>query len=310
MNIATIAFGVIVVLAAWRGYRKGFIGAISRALSLLVAYPAAIVLTKPLADLLVDVTALDGLLVYFIAGMFVFLAAVACVNLLLYLYSKRCAQDEELSSTSRISGACAGFVIGSVLGLLAVYAVSVVRKPDASKLPSALDRLFETTARNLVSLAATAAADLVFNDPTTSRFTQSFVEDPHTMLSHVQGALGSSEQVTALMANEQVTAMVADGDVDGLMQVPEFQELVNDTDIQALLPAAAAPGADAAQATAENMVAVWGKIERVRTDPEFLAIISDPELVRQLQARDMKLMTNPKLNELMEIILAGETPAP
>ena len=72
MHLTTIIFFALLAFFTWRGYQKGFIGSITRVLGWIVAYPAAIVLTKPLAKMIMQHTALDGLIVYLIAGSSIF----------------------------------------------------------------------------------------------------------------------------------------------------------------------------------------------------------------------------------------------
>jgi uncharacterized membrane protein required for colicin V production len=304
MSFVTFTFGIIVLVAVWRGYSKGFVGSITRVVSLLIAYPAAIFLTKPFADFLTARTPLEGLLAYFIAGMAIFLVVGILVTLLLNRLARIEAEDGELSGTSRAAGAFAGLLIGSVVGLVAVYGIGVMRKPEANTLAAPADTLLEVSSRKLVSGAATVAADFVFDDATTTEMTRAFVEDPHAMLNHVQEVM-HNEQVAALMADEEVTAMVASGDVDSLMRVPEFEALVNDEHLRALIPQADA-SAISTQATAETMVSAWAKMERMRNDPEFMAIVSDPELTRQLKAGDIALMTNPDVIRLTEMLFGGD----
>ena len=83
MNIATLLFIAVVIIFAWRGYQKGFIGSITRLLSWVVAYPAAIFFTKPFAKWLIQNTALDGVLVYLVAGGVIFLGVSFLVGLIL-----------------------------------------------------------------------------------------------------------------------------------------------------------------------------------------------------------------------------------
>ena len=64
MSLSSIVFIVILAFFTWRGYQKGFVGAISHVLSFIVAYPAAIFLTKPFANILRAHTGLDGLILF------------------------------------------------------------------------------------------------------------------------------------------------------------------------------------------------------------------------------------------------------
>jgi uncharacterized membrane protein required for colicin V production len=56
MHFTTIIFFGLLAFFTWRGYQKGFIGSITRILGWIVAYPAAIVFTKPVAKWLINNT--------------------------------------------------------------------------------------------------------------------------------------------------------------------------------------------------------------------------------------------------------------
>ncbi len=322
MNVVTITFGIIVLACAWRGYRKGFLRSIAGLAALLVAYPAAIFFTKPFAAFLTQATGLEGMLVYFIAGFLIFMTVSMLVGLLLNRPTppqeitldsgETLTVSPDVTTASRVCGAAAGLVIGSAAGLLAVYMISVFQQQpgtSASMATSSSERAFlETSARRLASTVAATAADFVFDDPTTTALAKSFVDDPRAMLVHVQGVMDNSEQVAAVMSNEQIKSLVATGDVEGLMRVPDFQALVNDEHMQALLPSGGS-SEETAQATAETLVSTWGRMNQVTNDPEFMALMADPELQKKLQERDMSLMTDPRLTQLAEIIFASDKPA-
>ncbi len=322
MNSAIVlTFGITALLFAWRGYRKGFLRSIAGVVTLLIAYPAAIFFTPPFAHWLTEHTSLQGMLVYFIAGFLIFITASILVGLVLNRPARpqlitlesgeTLTVSPDVTTVSRLCGAAAGLVIGSVAGLIVVYAISVVQSMDApasTTTRSPASTFLEAAARNMVSLAAATAADFIFNNETTTSAARAFAEDPQAMLEHVQQVMNDSEQIAAVMNDEEVAAMVAKGDVDGLMQSPDFQALVNDEHVQALMQSQTA-GTDSAQATAETLVSAWGRMNQVTSNPEFMKIMEDPELQRKLQQRDMSLMTDPRLSQLAELIFAGEKPA-
>jgi uncharacterized membrane protein required for colicin V production len=59
MHITTLIFFALLAFFTWRGYRKGFIGSITRVLGWIVAYPAAMIFIKPAAELLKQHTGMD-----------------------------------------------------------------------------------------------------------------------------------------------------------------------------------------------------------------------------------------------------------
>src|SRR5688572_14618438 len=96
MNIATIIFLALVVVFAWRGYAKGLLLSIAGVVGWVASYVAAILLAKPFSAWLVAHTRLDGLAVYFVAGVATFLAVSLTISLIVKLLS-RLRRDTEAS---------------------------------------------------------------------------------------------------------------------------------------------------------------------------------------------------------------------
>jgi uncharacterized membrane protein required for colicin V production len=341
MNIATLLFGVIVIIFAWRGYQKGFIGSITRLLGWIVAYPAAIFFTKPVAKLLVQHTALDGLIVYFIAGTGIFLGVSFIMTLLLNGLSRLIPDNEFTSTGSKIGGVSVGVLVGGILGLLAVYGLSLVQKseqtsaivdtfshedvretaesaaqqttqlppaPGIGQLTQARDSFIEASAKKLIGTAAATAVDLVTDDKTTTQVTKAFVEDPQTMLTHVQ-AMANNGEIKTLMSDDDIQSMLTTGDVHGLMRDDGFQALMNNPHMQALMSQSDVSSELGSRAAAEKMIAAWSRVNQIKHDPRVIAIITDPEFQQQLNSSNkLSLMMNPKMSQLTEIIFSNETP--
>lgn len=338
MNIATLLFVAVVIIFAWRGYQKGFIGSITRLLSWVVAYPAAIFFTKPFAKWLVQNTALDGLLVYFVAGGVIFLGVSFLVGLLLNGLSRLIPDNEFTSTGSKLGGVSVGIFVGGILGLLAVYTLNLIQKPVAApsiadtvssesmadtpaeqnqtapsvpgihQLTQARDSFIEASAKKLIGTVAATAVDLAVEDKTATQVTKAFVEDPQTMLTHVQ-AITNNGQMKSLMSDEKIQSMLNTGDVPALMRDKDFQALINNPHMQALMTQSDVSSDEGARAAAEKMVAAWGRMNHLKHDPRIIAIINDPEFQQQLNAPNkLPLMMNPKMNQLAELIFSSETP--
>ena len=344
MHITTIVFFALLAFFTWRGYQKGFIGSITRVLGWIVAYPAAILFTKPVAKLLMQHTALDGLIVYFIAGCSIFLLVSLLVSLLLNLLASLIPETEATQTGSKIGGAGVGVLMGALVGLLVVYAMGLVITPKAPPMPhdqkvastapisssgnetnntralatgvphikdlnKANDSFIEASAKKLVGTAAATAVDLALEDKTATQITKAFVEDPQTMLTHVQQVTNDG-QMTELMADQKIQSILTTGDTNALMRDPGFQQLMNNPSVQALLSQSDINSEAGSQAAAEKMVQAWSRAQTIKHDPRVIAIISDPEFQQQLNSPNkLQLMMNPKLNQLTEIIFSNETPA-
>lgn len=339
MHITTIVFFALLAFFAWRGYQKGFIGSITRILGWIVAYPAAIVFTKPAAKLIMQHTSLDGLIVYFIAGSAIFLLVSYLVSLLLNLLAKLIPDTDATQMGSKIGGASVGVLMGALVGLLVVYAISLVLTPKVQPIPPESasdisssdintinnnrapptdvphvrdlekinDSFIEASAKKLIGNAAATAVNLALDDKTTTQITKAFVENPQSMLTHVQ-QVANDGQMKELMADEKIQSILTTGDTNALLRDPGFQELMNNPSVQALMSQSDVNSEAGSQAAAEKMVQAWSRMQTIKHDPRVIAIISDPEFQQQLNSSNkLPLMMNPKLNQLTEIIFNSET---
>lgn len=341
MHITTIVFFALLAFFTWRGYQKGFIGSITRVLGWIVAYPAAIVFTKPVAKLIMQHTSLDGLIVYFIAGSAIFLLVSFLVSLLLNLLAKLIPETDATQVGSRIGGAGVGVLMGALVGLLVVYAIGLVLTPKAQPLQQeqvsdisladnsdaannnnrapatgvphvrdlakSNDSFIETSAKKLMGNAAATAVDLALNDKTSTQITKAFVENPQSMLTHVQ-QVANDGQMKNLIADEKIQSILTTGDTNALLRDPGFQDLMNNPSVQALMSQSDVKSEAGAQAAAEKMVQAWSRVQTIKHDPRVIAIINDPEFQQQLNSSNkLPLMMNPKLNQLTEIIFSSET---
>jgi len=129
MDIALIIFTLPLVFFAWRGYSQGFLHAFAPLVSWLLAYPAAIFATRPLAHLLAAYTPITGLLGYFVAGATVFLLVSSLVSRLIRYWGDRLPGGDFSYWVSKISGLALGGLAGAILGLLLVYAIGLAQAP-------------------------------------------------------------------------------------------------------------------------------------------------------------------------------------
>jgi uncharacterized membrane protein required for colicin V production len=338
MQLTTFAFFALLAFFTWRGYHKGFIGSIVRILGWIVAYPAAIVFTKPLATLLMRHTALDGLLVYFVAGASIFLLVSFLVSLMLHGISRLIPKNDKVEISSKIGGAGVGVLMGALVGLLVVYFLGLLLTPKphvnpeqtlvgeaatpaqeqinrqpAPNVPSIRDlqkhndSFIEASAKKLIGAAASTAVNLALEDKTAAQITTAFVQDPQSMLTHIQQVTNAG-QMKNLLADEHIQSILTTGDTHALKRDPAFQEMMANQSVQALLSQSDVSSEEGSQAAAEKMVAAWSRVQTIKHDPRVIAIINDPEFQQQINSPNkLQLLTNPKLNQLASIIFSNET---
>jgi uncharacterized membrane protein required for colicin V production len=338
--MTTIIFIVILAFFTWRGYQKGFVGAISRVLSFIVAYPAAIFLTKPFANILRAHTGLDGLILFLVAGCTIFLVTSLLVTLTLNLLARLAPSNSITETGSKIGGVVFGAIIGGVFGLIAVYLIDLVVKPAApviadqqqQKSPStpsdeeaesikqyvvaggepvkqsvsdSKDSFIDSAAKKLVSTAASTAVGIITSDKGSSQLTKTLTKDPQAMLNHVQNMTNNGE-VKKLLSDPEFQAELNHGNAESLMRNKDFQQLLKNPDMQAIISSEDSSDKSAEQAAAEKMIQAWQKIATLKTDPRVLDIVNDPAFQAQLNSPNkLPLLMNPKMRQLSEIIFSG-----
>jgi uncharacterized membrane protein required for colicin V production len=345
MSLSTLVFFGLLAFFTWRGYQKGFIKSITRILSLIIAYPAAIFFTKPTAKWIMANSAIDGIIVYFIAGTGIFLLISITVTLLLNWIAQSVPEDSKWNIHSKYAGAGVGAFMGCIAGLVLVYFVSVAltlktQDPHALKQATEIsaetennagiqtsttgtkknvphikylsefeDSYIEASAKKLIGKAAATGVRLAVGDSTAANITEAFVENPQSMLTHVQ-AVNNNGQIKNLLADEKIQSILTTGDKHALAREPGFQELINNPHMQAILNQSDIDSQKGSEAAAEKLVEAWGKMQTLKHDPRVIAILTDPEFQAQLNSGNkLPLMMNPKLNQLTEIIFSSETPA-
>lgn len=256
--MTTIIFIVILVFFTWRGYQKGFVGAISRVLSFIVAYPAAIFLTKPFANILRAYTGLDGLILYLVAGCTIFLVASLFVTLILNSLANLAPNNSITETGSKIGGVVFGAIIGGVFGLLAVYLIDLVIKPAApvianqqqQKSPSApSDEEAESIKQYVIEGGEPVKQSVSDSKESFIAPKESFIDNAakklvSTAASTAVGIItddkGSSQLTKTLTQDPQamlghVQNMTNDGEVKKLLSDPKFQAELNHGNVESLM---------------------------------------------------------------------------
>ncbi len=340
--MTTIVFIVILAFFTWRGYQKGFVGAITKVLSVLIAYPAAIFFTKPFAHFIRTFINLDGLILFLIAGCTIFAVVSLAVTLLLNGLARLAPTNEFTETGSKIGGTIFGIIFGSLVGLIAVYTIDMVAKPSPSQIANqppvaeqndskktsdaeadsiqkyvmeggapVKDSFIDSTAKKLVSAAASTAVGILTDDKTSSQITKTLTQDPQATLTHFQNLTNDGE-LKQLLNKPEFQAELNRGNAQSLLENKDFQQLMQNPDMKAILATSEDP-ADSQlleQAAAEKMIQAWKKISSLQNDPRVITIVSDPAFQAQLNSPNkLPLLMNPKMRELAELMFS-ENPAP
>ncbi len=338
MSLLDIVFFALLGFFAWRGYVNGFWESASRLLGWALAYPAAIMFTRPLGDLLELHTPLRGLLAYFVAGSAVFLLVSFIASLVFKWLGQLVPANNFTERAGKFSGLALGLVIGGLLGLVVIYVLNLAPKtmalvatnlnqntqadtpqtsantaaktpaptglPSIAQLQQQKDSFIAASAKKLISTAAAEAVELTLKDTTATQVTRAFVADPPSMLGHVQ-ALTQDGEVRSLLENPQIQTLLNREDIQGLMQSEEFKTLVANPHMQALMQETDVHSEQGAQAAAEKLTLAWNRAQQLKHDPRVTAILRDAEFQQQLNsANKLPLLMNPKLKQLTEIFFS------
>ena len=305
MTLSLGVFIIVVLIFAVQGLRKGFFGALGGIISLIAGYAAAIYGLKPVAKLLQDMTGLDGLLLYFSAGLIAFIVASLVVGIVFSFLEQAVSTNAGLSGMSRLGGMLVGTGVGCLLGVLVVYGISIyqeLKHPD--KFDN--DTLIAQKTRGLMSQATAKVLEQTY--PEAAPLAIAFVEDPVEMGEHLNQVL-SNEAFKQLLQDPQFQSQLEEGDIATLLQNPDFQQLAQDEHLQQLLrhsDIAHAENAD--EILAMQMSNIWQKVQRKKNDERVQAILNDPGLQHKLQSNDrMALLRDPQVLELMELLFTDES---
>lgn len=337
MSFITSVFLIIVGFFLWRGYQKGLMASLAQILSLAIAYPAAIFFTTPLANFIFSHSSLSGMLVYFAAGSAIFFIVGLLVTSAIKLAARAFPQSEFTAKGSRVGGALIGVLVGGTIGLIAVYAIGLAQPPaspmaaasDMTRVDDALtthpavstkpraaraqeksasDSFIESSAKKLISTAASTAVEFALQDKTATHITKAFTQNPQKMLGHIQN-LSNDGELKMLMSDPDIQRLLKQGDTQALLNNWQFQHLMNNQDMQAILVDSedTKTGKVSQQVAAEKMVEAWQHSDAIKNDPRVVAIITDSEFQQQLNSPNkLALMMNPKLKQLTDIIFSHD----
>lgn len=305
MIISWLLFAILVGIFTYRGYRQGIWVAASRLLSLVLAYVSALLFSPRLAPLIESHTVIKGMAAYVSAGLVLFLGTSLLLSFLFSLFAKRARVPSTLSSAL---GAVMGFGIGSVVGLVAVFAFSYLVEvwPGSSvslrdRPPNAIERLARGSASKVMSWIG-SFSDM---EPATAKLSAALVSEPRKVISHVQN-LQRNPDMQTLFSEPRYQAVLSQGDVEAIRQLPPFQNLVVSEDMQALMEVSGLDESarDNEVVLAEQISKLWQRSDRIKNDARLSALLDDPELRDQLEGGNPAvLLNNEKFMEVVKLLL-------
>jgi uncharacterized membrane protein required for colicin V production len=302
----------ITLLSAFSGYRKGALQMTLRLISFVAGYVVAWKLTPALAQWLIDTHKLQGVIVYPVAGLSLFLGAGILLNLvcslLLWLI------PAHIKEGGKSVGALLGGLCGLLFAFLCVWTIGIaqhawIQRQQASHPGANPIRPTSSAARALSGKMISSAAHVIIGDENPmATVTNQMLSDPVAM-SQGLNYLSRQPDVRELFADANNYRAMVNGTPESIMQLPSFQNLISDPQAMAFLSRAGLTGnspAEQQRTLAGNLSTYAKNIELIKNTPEYRNIITDPEVTTRLKEHDyMALFTNEKVRLLAEMLTHG-----
>ncbi len=316
MDWSLIIFLVVVLYFAFRGYKKGLLKSLARILSVVAGYICAFLYTGQAARMVEAHFQLHGVVAFVLASLALFFGAGLLVSLLFWLVEKLLLEDEPVSIGSSLGGAAVGSATGVLLAIVIVWCVAFVRdiRPAAAVEAATATKpsKIEKFATRVAGKAVASAMSLGSANPEVTKITAALAEAPADMVQRAQ-RLAQSDDMTEILNDPRNQAALNSGDAEAVRQLPAFQRLMSNADMQALASASGLleeaaqnnQAVDAALAT--RLTDIWGRAQRAKNNKRVQEIIADAEFQEKIRSGNpLDLLTNDKLLELADIIFADE----
>lgn len=306
VEYSLIIFLVVVAVSVYRGYRSGIAVIISRILSLALAYAAAFLFAEQLGEWIQSISPLKGLLSYFSAGVILFVGASLIFSSLFSLVTKTVFSKEGVSSGSAIGGAILGGTLGCIIGIIAVWFFSTFYGliQLKSNKPVSEPTAFEKVAQDITGGALKKIAEQGLGESELSGGAVKLLSDPGKNVKHYK-QLSSSGELNRFFNSYPVRQALENRNPAALYTTQEFKRLTDNDDFQQLasmLNLSEDP-TESNQKLAVQITKAWAQVQQLQTNPEYLSIIEDPFVRRNLESGNLfNLLNNEKISQLFKIM--------
>lgn len=314
MDVSLIIFIVAIAFFVYRGYSRGLLKSLSRIVSLIAGYAAAILFSNPLSLQLGPWLQVQGMIAYIVAAVILFFGAGVLVSIVFWLIGKAFTDSDAPSNGSRIGGAGIGLLSGTVVAIILVWTFNFVqqmRGVETAKADNG-DNPVTRIANRVAGKAVGTAMSLGSADPEVVQFSTAMAAAPGKITQSAQRLINSRE-FQDLLQDPKTRELLRNGDSKALQDSKAFQKLVKNPDLIALAESTGLVESDDQDpARTEALLAqkfsdIWGRAERVKDNPRVQEILSDPEFQQKLNSGNpLDLLANGELLELTNILLSDE----
>lgn len=316
MDWSLLIFVVVILFFAYRGYKKGLLKSLSRILSLVAGYIAAILYTEQVSAVLESQYQLQGIVWFITAALVLFLGTAIAVNILFWIFAKLIPATDSPSTASSLGGATMGLVVGVIAAIAIVWTYAFLRDVHFAEVADAVPNLKPSKIESLSSKAASKAVNTALSmgsaKPEITNLGTALIASPAEIAQHVQ-RLSASNDLNELLSDPGNQALLNRGDVAAVKNLPALRKLARNPDMLALAKSAGIVNESnnnsgvVETALARQITDIWRRIHRVRNDQRVQEILNDPEFQQKIQSGNpIDLLTNARLLELADIIYADE----
>lgn len=317
MDWSLAIFVVVVAFFAWRGYRNGVLRSCSRVSSLLAGYACAILFTGPVSRVIESLLQLRGIVAFIVAALLLFIGASVAVSLLFRLARRLHGEDAAPSRASAAGGAVIGLCVGVLIAVVVVWVFSFVRDLQPARstelaAPAQPSSPVEQLVNRAAGRAVGKAMSLGAAQPVVVQMSAALIESPAMTTQHAKNLMQSGDFI-ALFGRPENRRVLDSGNALAVQQLPEFQRLLANPDLQALADAAGLPAMAADSglapdaALARQLTDIWVRAQNVKHDPRVQAILQDDGFQQKVHAGNpLMLITDDRFLELADIIFADD----
>lgn len=291
------------ILFAWRGYNHGFIESVSRVVGLLSGYVCAILLTLPVGKWLAELTGLPGLLPFMLTSAFFLFGASAIISLLFDWIEHHWPDHLHSDHVGSFSGGLFGLCVGAFIGMLLIWCTSLIQglMPVNQMSPTVLEK----TSQRLAGRAIHLTLERFDPPPALQEASSAFLQAPQETMVRIR-RISQRQHLRNLLSKEDNKAVLNSGNLEQLQRLQAFQELANDKDMQFILDLTGRSDQQQ-QRLAQGISDLWFRLEGLKQDPEFIALIKNPDFQQELKSGNpLALMSSPELKRFTELLFNVE----
>lgn len=311
MAISWIVFLIVLAFCTYSGYRRGVFGVLSRLLGLTISYAVSIVYYSAAAVWLQEHTALQGMMAYVVGGIALFSITNLVCSTVFTILQKVVFKERKVPAVVAASGAVVGLALGIFWGLLAVFSVSYTsdllgldQANQTASTPS--DKtLVERWAHSFVGMVVEEVTTKTNVEPTVAKLGAALVKEPQKVTQQLQ-RLSQNSDIKKLFSAPENQQALKSADAAAIVQLPEFQQLVEDPDFKRLMVTAGIEANNPAQfeqQMATHFGDIWQRMDTLKNDPRAVEILSNGQFQKQLRSNNpTALLTDGRFMELVGIL--------